>query len=795
MKLKIFFAACVSAVVVAFPQNIIGCGPDVDPYDYYTTFFNRDLSDSKVYKPFYYSDYVFLFNEDEAAPATEILAEEWAKYCGAPVLLADVNQILFQATPKDLQLLYNSIEKKAAVKLPAGLQSNTMAVYFTRQKDLEGLGYLLYAKQVEPFVTDGTDNWEPESKDSIKMGKLMRNGLQLYNAAKLDFFKLKYGYQVTRLAHYSGRYPEAIKYYDELVSPVKTKSVLQPMSLALKAGALFHTGDLPQAAYLFSKAFAQTDAKKVSNYMSFRWSINAEHSRQDYLALCRNNDEKANMLAMFALGSIEPETKTLEEIFSISPAAEVLPVLAVREINKLENTYYTPSLAQKPGGKIFYYAWENERTDSLLNAGFRQITSLQETLHAIAQKRQTVNDGLFETGAAYCALMLSDYAKANQYLQSAAKMQLSAKVKDQWQMVSLLLAVNETEKVDAAFEAKILPAVQWLYGKAKATKAKTKNDWYNTPSVWQMFYRNLMSEVFAKRYHAQGDIDKEVLAVGAADAIVAPNGSGSAIDFMHRNLESKDVIKLYQLMQTQSLTSFDGFLVRNNTIRMAEVTDFAGTAFLRDQNFSEAINWFSKGNLAKKGIAKNPFLDLLYDQAERLPYDKVTTTKLAFAKEMKRLEGLVKTDKLNASRHLYKMAVGFYNITYYGYAWELVDYYRSGSDGYMIPKNANEFQRNYYGCFKAEEYFKLAMEKSTDANFKAKCMFMMAKCAQKQVPQPQYEDFSFDWEKYDAAQKEYFPRFKQNKYFPAFVKEYSKTPFFRQAFNTCSYLQDFVNKR
>ena len=72
---------------------------------------------------------------------------------------------------------------------------------------------------------------------------------------------------------------------------------------------------------------------------------------------------------------------------------------------------------------------------------------------------------------------------------------------------------------------------------------------------------------------------------------------------------------------------------------------------------------------------------------------------------------------------------------------------------------------------------------------------MMAKCAQKLVHQPQYSEYSTNWDKYDAANKAYFPIFKNNKYFPQFVKEYRSTTFYKEAFNSCSYLRDFVKKK
>ena len=71
----------------------------------------------------------------------------------------------------------------------------------------------------------------------------------------------------------------------------------------------------------------------------------------------------------------------------------------------------------------------------------------------------------------------------------------------------LVTIINEKEKIDLVFEEQILPSVQWLEAKAKKDEQ------------WKKFYRNLMSEIVAKRYHQQGDVHKEALAIGTADWI------------------------------------------------------------------------------------------------------------------------------------------------------------------------------------------------------------------------------------------------------------------------------------
>ncbi len=801
MKLKIFLTACISALIISFPQNIIGCGPGIDPYDYYTSFFNRHLPDAKAYQPFYYTGYNFLYDEEEPVSAADELAKEWAGFCGMAVTPKEAKTFVTEYDVKDIKNLYYHIEKKQALQIPDSVQRNTMTGYFIKNKDLEGLGYIIYAKQAAPFVTGEYNSWEPVQRDSSKMSRLIKSGQQLYAAAKSEWYKLKYGYQVVRLAHYSGRYQDAIEFYDNYIAVNKTASILQPLGLSLKAGALYRTGNKEEATYLFSKAFSAAGVKRVSNYVSFKWSVDAQKERAEYLALCKNKEEKADMLALFALGSPNPQTAQIKEIFNLNAAAEVLQVLAVREIGKLEEKYYTPSLNKQLGGKAFYYTWEDEKNDSTLNDGRNKVNELQNLLHSIAVSGKAANAGLFETGAAYCALMTRDYPKTKEHLNNAAAMKLSAKVKDQWLLTNLLLSLNETQKIDAAFEKQILPSIQWLQQKALTTKKNATGAYeyeYIPASEWQIFYRNLMSEVLAKRYHQQGDFYKEALAVSAADRGMRSNAAGGydyGVDFMRSNLQAKDVLLLFHLFTAKNNTAFDGFLIKNNSLKLSDVIDFAGTAYLRDHNFGEAISWFTKAGNAKKLIPKNPFIELLYDREESISSDNTTTTKLAFAKEMLRLQALTKKDKANAAKHFYKMALGFYNSTYYGYAWELVEYYRSGADGYYIPKGANNFKKNYYGCYTAHDYFKMAMDASADKSFKASCLFMMAKCAQKQVRMPQYFDFGSDYEKYDIAAKEYFPLFKNNRYFPQLVKEYSGTAFYKEAFNSCSYLRDFVEKK
>ncbi|MBK8519834.1 MAG: hypothetical protein WAT20_15655 [Ferruginibacter sp.] len=796
MNWKAFITACISTAIISFPQNIIGCGPEANPYDYYTSFFHQNLPEAGGYRPFYYVGYQFLYDANEPASLSDLLANEWATYCGATVKKEDAKKMVNKFAWKDLNNLYYHLEKNLPLKIPDSVKQNSMTGYFMQSKDFEALGYILYAKQVEPYVVGGDGDWEGIQRDSLKMAKLIKSGQQLYAVAKKDIFKQKYAYQVLRLAHYSQRYTDAINWYDEYAAKTTTNSVLQPLSLALKAGALFRSGQQKEAAYLFSKVFAASPAKRISNYLGFFWSVDSKADKKDYLALCKNDQEKASMLALFNLGSTTNGLEDMKEIYRLNPASEELEVLVVREINKLEEKYLTPAMLKTPGGKPFYFTWTDETTDSIMTEAEKEVTAMAAFLHEAAQSKQVKNAGLLETAAGYAAHMVKDYASAKKYLSAAEKMPLTQKVKEQWVLTNLLVTINEKTKIDAAFEKQLVPSLQWLEDRVKEEKAITLDYWQ--VQQWRNIYRNLMSEILAKRYHEQGDLAKETLCIGAADYMMKGQqdyyGSLNGIDFLRNKLMSKDVENLYALITSTQPNKFESYLFTHNSVTKKEVVDFAGTSYLRDYDYAKAIEWFKRSS-DKKAITKNPFVDVLYDVEEQLADEKnFSTSKLAFTQEMQKLEQAAK-QPATAAKSYYKLALGMYNITYYGHTWELVQYYRSGSDGYAIPEKATDFQKEYYGAFKAKEYFEKALNASTDKNFKARCLFMMAKCAQKQVHQPQYSEYKTNWDKYDADQKAYWAKFKANTYFPQFVQEYSNTLFYKEAFSSCSYLRDFVKKK
>ncbi len=490
------------------------------------------------------------------------------------------------------------------------------------------------------------------------------------------------------------------------------------------------------------------------------------------------------MLALFALGSPAMEGNTIKQVYQLTPAAKVLEVLAVREINKIEENCLSSD------GDFEYH--ERIFPDTSSEGWLREAKELATLYHAISQNKSIPNKALFEAGAAYLSYITDNYEQARTYLKNVGQLNPSGSVKDQAMLTSLLITINQMPVIDSTAEAALLPAIRWLKNKADTEKQPEDNAYfyYDPNSQWHEFYRNLLGSILAPRYHQQKNIAKEALCIGNAEEIM--KGQYQAEDFVRNKMQTKDIIQLYNLQGAATKTAWDRHLVDHFPMPKDAVSNVMAVSYTRDYDFKTALQWLNKiKNPEELKLKLNPFADLTFDnQDSTFAFDKGKFDKITFLKKMSALLEKEKQKKIT-SGELYQLALGFYNMTYYGRAWKLVKYDRSGSDGYSIPKDALPFEREYYGCFTAEKYFRRAMNASTNPEQKANYLFMMARCSQKQVQQPAF-DFNGDYEK---AERLYTIQFKNNKYFPELISRYRNTGFYKKAFADCSYLRDFVHKR
>lgn len=787
MKWKIFSTAFISLSFSFFPENMIGCGPTEDPWDYYTSFFSHEVVPQKDLKPFYYTGLLSFYTDEmeerEVPSYNKKIVEEWRSYCKNQPSANDVIAFVYSSNNNDI--------KKAADQLKSGSTSitNGMAKYLVTTKDQLALNYLLLAKQSENLGT--FDSWEAiPKKDSLLINKYIDNAQTLLRQSKNEFLKTKFAYQLCKLAFYNSRFADCVQWYDEFLSG--KEYAVQELALSYKAGSLFRSGRKKEAAYNFSKLFASSSLNKKDVFLGFLWSTDYcnPELEDNYSSICKNNKEKATMLALFAMHGTQYRLAALRKVYALDPANDLLPLLATREVSKLEEKYLTPILSDEKGGRQYYYSWL-EPGD--LNEDKKQL-GLLTNFFQTAAKTADANTGLYLTGAAYLSFIDKKYSAAKNYIEQARKLSLTSKLKDQLALLDLLVAANEPGKLDAAAEQSILSSLQWLQKKA------SENEEY------QKFLRNFLTEIVAQRYEQQGEDYRAALAYGFADKNAAW-WSGGGIDFIQNEMSTGQLLKLYDLFVSQKRTAYENFLISHSAVTKNDAVNTIGTSYLRDFDFANSISWLKKASkqdtlsetdynyTTQKEITfyPDPFYDYVNDNQR---YDKksfIAYTKLTLAQKLLELQKSIEATKEKEAKAklYYKLATALYNMSFYGNSWKAVDYYRHTTEWnrgvYKAP-----WEKEYYGVHTAKAYYQKAYELSSNKEFKAACYFLVIKCAQRQIIFPKeylYYDIDSDNELGD-----FWKKFKYNSLFPNFQREFGDTKYFNYATTRCSYLRDFVKK-
>ncbi|MEO1450935.1 MAG: hypothetical protein AAFV07_15505, partial [Bacteroidota bacterium] len=243
------------------------CGFDPEEYFEAYSFFDPAISASPGYTPFFFSFRAFYDGEwDTDTFRQRNNAREWQVYFGEKkVTTADVHTLVYETDAAVLGELKDWAEGKGSP--PDGQwKDNELAKLWKKKRWSVPICYLEFAKRCEPHASMGDNDWEFPDRNATEMQALLEEGLQKYEVTRDDFIKMRYGYQVVRLAHYSNAYQQTVDLFEELIVPLKDKveSQMYYWALGHKAGALSQLGQSTEANYLFSRVFEMCPAKRPS---------------------------------------------------------------------------------------------------------------------------------------------------------------------------------------------------------------------------------------------------------------------------------------------------------------------------------------------------------------------------------------------------------------------------------------------------------------------------------------------------------------------------------------------------
>ncbi|RFS20986.1 hypothetical protein DVR12_16685 [Chitinophaga silvatica] len=766
MNFRKLFRFLISCIVLLLGNVVytLCCGPTPDPYDYYISFFSP-LTKGAGYEPFYYTALDNFYANP--TPSEEVAnTNDWQKYTGSKVKTKDIRECIYTYPLSNLQAI------NTGAGLPDSLKQNSFVGYLL--KDKEASRYLLFAKSCEPEVS--VENaWTAPERNAVQLTKLYEEGINLYHQTKNENIRERYAFQLVRLLHYNNQYHKAEISFDQLFKN-NTGSLIYYKSLALKAGALYHQKDTVQSAFLFSKVFEQAPSLRISCFTSYKW---CNVTPKMIYPLCNNPREKAVVAALDGFGNPELSTVPIQNVYTLDPESPILNVLLAREINKLEETYLAPSLAKQ--GQDLQINTLDTRDISEQKELRNSLVALQSLADSLIAQKKLLNLNYWRMASAYLSYMQQDYAGAKLRL-TAAKSKDSAE-KDQWEMINLLVNINQQTDINKDFEAQLLTSFKWL--DKKTGNIELPYDSYNTDQSWfyKKMYRNLLFAVLAPKYHKQGDYVKESLIRGRCDELMISDyfvSGKTAVEQIQDDMGPKELIKLNDFLLQQNKTPYETYLAKYFPKEL-NINATIGISYVRLHDFKSAAEWFKKAPAERLSISYQIFNDQLMDYGEDVETGKFNKpiSQLDFCNQMVDLEETMKKPQAPATA-FYKYANALFSISYYGHTWDFVKKYRPTYLWYTPEVEKDPFLRQYFGCYKAEEYYLKALKISSPTNkeFRARCAFLAARCAQKHIAIDNNDKYLKTWIR--------------NKYFPQLVTDYSQTKFYQQVYNQCGYLRDYV---
>ena len=236
MRNKWFLLA---VMFTAFLGKATACGW-VDADDYFYNLFSQEIMTDSRYKAFLLT-YDRYYTEETLRNGN---IEEWQHYLG--LSYEDTRYLVFESKREDLQ----SITKG---KTASDSKLSFVTPEFAK-KHKQALLYLAYSKYLEPYmrIIPGEDNdldyWDFSDEYEHHAGDLDYDKVKTvltksWNAESDAELKLRYGYQLVRLAHYTRRFEEAVQLFDTYVEPLNLYTEMYYYALSQKAGALRGMGE------------------------------------------------------------------------------------------------------------------------------------------------------------------------------------------------------------------------------------------------------------------------------------------------------------------------------------------------------------------------------------------------------------------------------------------------------------------------------------------------------------------------------------------------------------------------
>jgi hypothetical protein len=671
---------------------------------------------------------------------------------------ADVDALLFDSELEELADLREAASKKGRDN-DYILKDNKFAQVLQQNRCVETIDYLIFAKTCEPYCVKG-DKWSATKPLNADMAGLIGRGNTEFRRTKSPFLRMRYFYQMLRLAHYAKDYAQVLRIWDELLPKIqRTQTIINYWALAHKAGALRALGRRAEAAYLFAVVFRYCPSKRKQAFESF--DIKTEQEWQECLTFCKNGQERAALYAIRASYNNARALDDMYELYKLDPKNEHLDMLLIRETLRLEKIVLSNDFRR---GRL-------DRATMLKTMDY--MARLRQFVGTVANQGLVTKPSLWRTTEGYLALLGGDVRGCLATLYKAEKLtpQSDILILEQIENYTLAARIIGLQKSDVQVDSVL-------------TALRNSNAYASDEDFEKLLYEKL-----GTIYRQRGE-----------------NGAAFLCEYsigeMEKNPNLALLDELIGLARKPNKTLFEKELTtRGDSMTIeSDIWDLKGRFHLSHFQFEAAADAFSHISDPRKQ-AKNysPFSDNIIDCVNCSRSDTVgLMNRQTFTRTMLDLEFSSKAALDKAAPFYYKLGLGYYNMTFFGNSSGLADAYRSGTTWNRINQGKNVFpvKNNPFGnvelldCAIALNYFEKARQLfwNTDREMSAKAAFWAAKCQQNLYfisVENRYRTGSRLMPDLPPSYKSYFELLKNN---------YGDTKYFGEARTKCKYFDFYVRR-
>lgn len=853
MKFKILIIIFISLTFLLFKSDMsIGCGPDYSVNENIYNLLNPNSISSKEL-----SIYNFTFNsffepylEGDSLRKYDNL-KDWTNSIGINrtfvipsyvtaithldtleqyeqfinYRITDFDNLIYKSKLEDIQEIQKYINSKPN-KLNLNGIHNEVFNFIIEHSLFEVINYIEYTKKCELVLNKEGENssynqvWisnDTISNDSAQMQELIIEGKNLIKFAKYDYLKMRYTFQLTRLAHYSSNFNQCIELFNKNLPKSQINTLMYFWALEHKAGALKKLKNNSEANYLYLQVFANCRSKSFRAFQCIK--VNNKEDWDSTFNLCKTSKEKCALFAIRGIDYKNSATDELEEIAKIDPNSKFIPLLISRELTKLEyillNSEFKRSRYVNFTKSYSYGISNNKYTET-------NLLNLSEFISGLLNNPKLINKATFLIANGYLSFLKGNISEAKQkFLECEFQSNLNQNQLSQIKAFKLAIFVNEIPKMNDSLETQVFEDFKNIL-----VLDQKPNESFN------MLLKYILDKI-AYIYYKQGEYGKSFLCIHSPYEIRS-NPNENAINDILSLVDKKDKndFENFLLKNPSSLTYYFNYIEssipsqNSNNINSVleednlknDLLEIKATLMISQNRVQEAIDIFK---LIKKSYLKtSEYYNLKCDPFQSYlegiynfnfhKYSSLNYNKLTFAQKILELEKTIKNTNDNevlANSYL-QLGNAFYNISFFGPCWKTIDYYKSYNvfdntneldSNVSIPKDMNYF--DFYICFdttytdmkKSEKYFNKALELTNNKEFKAKISFMLAKCEQNgyylKVSEEDKSYFvDFNDEKYKNIKQQY------QSWFSILKNQYSDTEFYKEALSNCSYFSNYINK-